>query len=253
MDLDEKAGGIAEYGQMLDKMLEEDKDRMEHSRQLADDITLVRKTCYTTMKWPVRLLHPMFEARAAYAVPNNYFQNILVDGERIGNSFAHGSMRSVFFVGERLVLFSKSTHFKDAREFFTSFILLHLDKGEYRLVDKLGDIELSARVEKPMKNLVTGEVEKKKILFNFSHKPVNGRIVSRDQAARSARFKNVYKRFGGAQTKSASMDLEGYAITVPHFSPHPYMLQLKSQFGFEENKDFQLAVGDYFRSRISRP
>lgn len=250
MDIDGKAGRIAEYSGMLDKMLEDDKDRMEYSRQLAEEITLIKRNCYSSMKWPVRLLHPMFEARAAYAVPNNYFQNILLDDERVGNSFSHGSMRSVLFAGSRLVLFSKSTNFKDGREFFTSFILLHLEKGEYKLTEKLGELNLYAKVEKPMKNMITGAVEKKRVFFNFVHKPVEGRIVSKDSAARSARFKSVYSRFGGAHAKSASMDLEGYAITVPHFSPHPYMLQLKSEFGFSENKEFQLAVADYFRKHV---
>ena len=250
MDIDEKAGQLPEYSGMLDKMLEDDKERMEHSRMLADVMSLLKRTCYSSMKWPVRLLHPMFEARAAYAVPNNYFQNIMLDGEKVGNSFSHGSMRSVFFAGNRLVLFSKSTNFRDGREFFTSFILLHLEKGEYKLTEKLGELNLQARLEKPMKNLVTGAVEKKKVFFNFVHKPVEGRIVSKDRAARSARFKSVYSRFGGAHAKSASMDLEGYAITVPHFSPHPYMLQLKSEFGFSENREFQLAVADYFRKHM---
>lgn len=250
MELDEMAARVPEYSEMLDKMLEDDRDRMEFSKQMANEITIINRTCYSSMKWPVKLVCPMFEARAAYAVPNNYFQNIMVDDERIGNSFAHGAMRSVLFSGDRLVLFSKSTNFKDGREFFTSFILLHLERGEYKLTEKLGELNLTARAEKPMMNLISGKVEKKRIYFNFVHKPVEGRIVSKDSAARSARFKNVYSRFGGAQAKSASMDLEGYAITVPHFSPHPYLLQLKSEFGFKENKEFQLSVADYFRGHM---
>jgi hypothetical protein len=250
MELDDKAAQVPEYSEMLGKMLEDDKDRMEFSKQMANEITIINRTCYSSMKWPVKLVHPMFEARAAYAVPNNYFQNIMIDDERIGNSFAHGAMRSVFFSGDKLVLFSKSTNFKDGREFFTSFILLHLEKGEYKLAEKLGELNLTAKVEKPMMNLVSGKVEKKRIFFNFVHKPVEGRIVSKDSAARSARFKSVYSRFGGAHAKSASMDLEGYAITVPHFSPHPYLLQLKAEFGFKENKEFQLAVADYFRGHM---
>ncbi len=250
MDIDEKAVQIPEYSEMLGKMLEDDKARMEYSKQMAEEMSLIKRTCFTSMKWPVKLIRPMFEARAAYAVPNNYFQNILLNDEKVGNSFAHGAMRSVFFSGERLVLFSKSTNFKDGQQFFTSFVLLHLEKGEYKLTEKLGELNLTARVEKPMKNLITGAVEKTKIFFNFVHKPVEGRIVSKDRAARSARFKNVYSRFGGAHTKSASMDLEGYAITVPHFSPHPYMLQVKNDFGFKDNKEFQLAAADYFRKHM---
>ncbi len=250
MDLDMKAKDMPEYGELLSKMLEADKARLEYSKEMAETMKPISRMMYSSMKWPVKLVHPMFEARTAYAVPNNYFQNLTISGERPGNSFAHGSMRSIFFVGERLVLFSKSVHFRGGREFFTSFILLHLEKGEYRHTQDAKEIRISADVEKPMKNLITGAVEKKRVSFNFIHQSVNGRIVSRDQAARSARFRKVYARYGGAQMKSASMDMEGYAITVPHFSPHPYLLQLHKEFGFESNKDFQLHVADYFREHL---
>jgi hypothetical protein len=192
----------------------------------------------------------MFEARAAYAVPNNYFQNISLDEERVGNSFAHGAMRSLFFAGERLVLLSKGVNFKDGKEFFTSFLLLHLEKNEYEAKAGAGEFRITVNVEKPMMNLISGKAEKKRVLFSFIHQSVQGRIVSKDQVASSARFKNVYDKYQGAQMKSGSMDMEGYAVTVPHFSPHPYMLQCRKDFGFETNKDFQLKTEDYFKAHI---
>ena len=51
--------------------------------------------------------------------------------------------------------------------------------------------------------------------------------------------------------KSSSIDMEGYAITVPHFSPHPYLLQLHAQFGFGSNRDFQEHVIDYFKEHLA--
>lgn len=245
-----KAKGIPGYGRLVSKMLEEDEKRIGYSKAIADEFSAVAKGLHSSMKWPVKFVQPMFEARAAYAVPNNYFQNILVDGERLGNSFAHGAMRSVFFVGDRLVVFSKSVHFRDGKEFFTSFLLLHLEKGEYKHTMQAGGIRISAEVEKPMKNLVTGKVEKKKVAFSFVNQPVENKIVSKEQVIKSGRFRSVYARYGGARMKSASIDLEGYAITVPHFSPHPYMLQLHEQFGYESNKELQLHVADYFREHL---
>jgi hypothetical protein len=99
-----------------------------------------------------------------------------------------------------------------------------------------------------MKNLITGKVEKKKILFSFTHLSIEGRIVSKEQVAQSSRFQKVYGK-RGARVRSQSVDLEGYAVTVPHFSPHPYLLQLHKEFGFEDNKEFQLNVIDYFKGR----
>jgi hypothetical protein len=246
-----KAKAIPEYLGFIDRMSVEDRDRAEFTKTMAAEISLLGKSVYSSMNWPVKFVYPMFEARAAFAVPNNYFQNIFLDDERLGNSFSHGAMRSIFFVGERLVLYSKSTNFKDAREFFTSFILLHLEKNEYEAKVLGQQVKISCNVDKPMMNLVTGKTERKKIAFTFLHDQVEGRMVSKEQAASASRFKNVYDKYaGGSQMKAASIDLEGYAVTVPHFSPHPYMLQLKKQFGFDENKEFQLHALDYFKAHL---
>jgi hypothetical protein len=245
------AKGMDGYDALVSRMLSEDAARMEYSKIMAESLSPIKRAVYSSMNWPVKLVYPMFEARAAYAVPNNYFQNLTIDDERLGNSFAHGAMRSVFFVGDRLVVFSKTVNFKDANEYFTSFLLLHLEKGEYKVQKGAGEIRITAIAEKPMMNLITGRTERKSIAFGFVHQSVDGRIVSREQAAASSRFKNVYSKYaGGSEMKAGSMDMEGYAITVPHFSPHPYMLQLHKEFGFETNKEFQLHVKDYFEEHI---
>ncbi|MCI0504095.1 hypothetical protein L0Y65_05295 [Candidatus Micrarchaeota archaeon] len=252
-ELCQKARDSGKYGSFIAGMLKEDRARMEYSKEMAKTLGPVARSAYSSMNWPVKLVYPMFEARAAYAVPNNYFQNIVMDGERLGNGFAHGAMRSAFFAGGKLVILSKSVNFHDAKEFFTSYLLLHLERGEYQQAVGAGEIRITADLEKPMMNLVSGKVEKKRIAFTFIHQSVDGRIVSKEQAATSARFKNVYARYGGASMKSASMDMEGYAITVPHFSPHPYLLQLHSEFGYETNKEFQLHAADYFRAHLGQP
>jgi hypothetical protein len=239
-----------QYADLVSKMLEEDNARMEQSKVAAETLSPIKKSVYSSMSWPVKLVYPMFEARAAYAVPNNYFQNIALDEEGLGNSFAHGAMRSLFFAGDRLVLFSKGVNFKDGKEFFTSFLLLHLEKNEYEAKMGGSEFRITANVEKPMMNLISGKPERKKVSFSFIQQSVQGRIVSKDQVAASARFKSVYEKYQGAHVKSGSMDMEGYAVTVPHFSPHPYMLQCKKDFGFETNKDFQLKVEDYFKAHL---
>ena len=109
---------------------------------------------------------------------------------------------------------------------------------------------ISADVTKPMKNLISGKVEKKQVSFNFVNQSVINRIVSKEQVVQSDRFKRVYKRFGGARMKAASIDMEGYAITVPHFSPHPYLLQLHEQFGFSSNREMQEHVIEYFNAHL---
>ena len=87
-------------------------------------------------------------------------------------------------------------------------------------------------------------------LSSFVHQKVAGRIVSKEQVTQSARFREVYGKYGGAGYKAGSIDIEGYAITVPHFAPHPYLLQLHEQFGYESNRQFQEHVQDYFRAHL---
>ena len=238
------------YGALVAKMLGEDEARLDYSKVMAAQFASIGRSVYSSVKWPLMMTYPFFEARAAYAVPNNYFQNLTVDGERVGNGFAHGAMRSLFFAGERLMLFSKSVSFRDANEFFTSFILLNLEKGEYASVVDESGIRITAQVEKPMLNLISGKAEMKKIAFSFAHQKVAGRIVSKEHVATSARFMEVYGKYGGVSMKAASIDMEGYAITVPHFAPHPYLLQLHEAFGYESNRQFQEHVEDYFRAHL---
>src|SRR5271157_5155813 len=110
-ELCQKAKGSTPYNNLISKMVEEDKKRMEFSKTMAQTLSPIARSVYSTMAWPVKLVYPMFEARSAFAVPNNYFQSLTIDDERLGNSFAHGAMRSVFFVGGRLIVLSKATNF----------------------------------------------------------------------------------------------------------------------------------------------
>ncbi len=247
-----KVADNPEYTSLITKMMDEDKARLEVSKKLAPEFKTLQSNIYSSMNWPVKLIHPMFDARAAYAVPNNYFQNLFLGDERLGNAFAHGAMRSVFFVGYRLIVLSKSVYFRDGAEFFTSFLLLHLEKSEYKFAMNPSGIKISADIEKPLLNLVTGKTEKKKIAFTFIHQSLEGKLVSKEQVTQTARFKEVYGKYtGGASIKAGSVDIEGYAITVPHFAPHPYLLQLHKQFGYVENRDFQeKGVVEYFKEHL---
>ncbi|MFH2106937.1 MAG: hypothetical protein ABII22_06785 [Candidatus Micrarchaeota archaeon] len=238
------------YSSFIDKMTEQDSLRMKFTHKMVEELSVIKERCFSSIKLPVKLVYPMFEARAAFAVPNNYFQNLLVDGERASVMFSHGSMRSVFFAGSRLILFSKNVNFKDGKEYFTSFLLCHFDSNEYDFsLTEDDEILMHVDSHKSLKNLITGKLEKRQIQFNFTGKSVMNRIVSREQVKTSSQFTNVYSKYGGVDTKVQSIDLEGYAITVQHFSPHPYMLQLFESAGFASARDMQEHVIDYFKEK----
>ncbi|MBI5133758.1 MAG: hypothetical protein HZA83_03515 [Thaumarchaeota archaeon] len=240
----------SKYSTVINKMFEADKARLDFSKLLTSNLQPMANALYTSIEWPVKFMLPMFEARTAYCVPNNYFQSLFLDGERCGAMFSHGSMRSVFFVDNKLILFSKTVGHAEGREFFTSFVLADFAPGEFKYHFDGDNFAIMADAEKKMKNLVTGKTENKKISFNFVNQSVKNRIVDRDKVLTSSQFRTVYEKYGGALNRTASIDLEGYAITVPHLAPHPYMLQLHKELGFESNREMQEHAIDYFRAHL---
>ncbi len=238
------------YINLLNGMIEEDRARLEQSKQLKDNFPSMSKLLYTSIKWPVRLLFPMFEARVAYCVPNNYFQSLFIGEERAGAMFFHGSTRSIFLADDKLILFSKGVNYFEGKEFFTFFLLADFNKDEFSYHFDGDNLSINANVEKKMKNLITDKIESKRISFNFVNQSVRNRIISREQVLTSAHFRAIYEKYGTAVNKVASIDLEGYAITVPHFSPHPYLLQIHQEMGFGSNREFQEHVIDYFKTHL---
>ncbi len=239
------------YKNFINKMIDEDKKRLEFTKEKAKELATITKLLYTSVKWPVKLIYPMFEARTAYCVPNNYFQSLYIDGERCGAMFAHGSMRSLFFVEDKIILFSKTVHHAEGNEFFTSFILADFDRKEFKYYFDGENFAIIVDKEKKMKNLITGRIDAKKIKFNFINNSVKNRIMLKENVLTSTQFKAIYEKYGTAVKKVASIDLEGYAITVPHFSPHPYLLQIHKELGFASSRDFQEHVVDYFRTHLN--
>lgn len=248
----EKAASDSRYKQLISSMHADDQDRLEHTCRLASSLESIVPVAYSSIRYPVPLLAPFFDARAAYSVPHNYYQPLLVDGQPLGVAFAHGSMRSVFFSGSRLMVFSKNVHHTEGQEFFSSFLLLHLEKSEYAARLEGEALTLSCDITKAMKNLLTGQVEKKRIAFHFVHQPIASRFVTKDQLTQSGHLKAAYEKYGGHEARLASVDIEGFAITVPHFAPHPYLLQEHGEFGFDTPRAMQEMVLEYFRAHLER-
>ncbi|MEK6979112.1 MAG: hypothetical protein AABW86_02730 [Candidatus Micrarchaeota archaeon] len=253
----DKAREIPQYLRFMEEMLSTDVKRLENTKtpQALAAFSSAGKNVFSTVNLPSKIEHPLFEPRAAYAVPNNYYQPLVMNEEQAGRSFAHGATRSIFFSGKYLMLLSKTITHTEGFEFFTSYLLAHFDKSELRVAvtgsDDTASFEISADVEKPARNLISGKTEKIRIQFNFIHQPVKNRIVSSERVLSSTQLRNAYGKYGtGLGTKMASVDMEGYAITVPHFAPHPYLLQLHKEFGFGSGKEMQEHVFEYLKMHI---
>lgn len=246
----EIASTNSEYLALLEKMVREDEVRLKTTKEFVEQLPSLSHNLYTSLKWPTHLSVPLFEARAAFAVPHKYFQQLLLDGERMGNHFGHGATRSVFFSGKKLVLFSKTVGQEAGRPFLSSFLFTHFEPKEYTIAYDGQDMKIAVDAEKPLKNLITGKVEKKKIHFNFFHQNLEGRIISKQQAMQSSYVKKTLGKRGNVRTLFASADLEGYVVSVSHFSPHPFLLRMHKEFGFDSFRHFQEHVLDYFREHL---
>jgi hypothetical protein len=240
----------SEYLALLEKMAGEDRLRFKATKEFVEKLPSLSRNLYTSLNWPTRLSVPLFEARAAFAVPHKYFQQLLLDGERMGNHFGHGATRSVFFSGKKLVLFSKTVGQEAGRPFFSSFLFTHFEPNEYSVAYDGKDMKIAVDAEKPLKNLITGKVETKKIHFNFFHQNLEGKILSKQQAMQSSYVKKILGKRGNVRTLFASADLEGYVVSVSHFSPHPFLLRMHQDFGYGSSRQFQEHVLDYFKEHL---
>lgn len=246
-----EALGSTAYFQLLDAMVEEDRARIERSRGMAEKFPSVKGSLLTTLEFPPKIRKPLFEARNAYTLINSYFQQLLLDGNKQSPMFSHGSTRSIFFSGEYVVLLSKSVAQDSGVDFFGHYLLFHFTRDEYIAKFDGASLSLSANCRKKARNLISGETEEHQISFNFLHQPVEGRILKKEEAMRSDYVRKVMGGRLGTGDIFASADLEGYVVTVPHFSPHPYLLRVGGGIGHPSNRHFQEHVLGYLLEHLN--
>ncbi len=237
------------YTETLSAMAKEDAIRLKASIELEPGLEF-KPQIFSSIKYPVKLPYPFFDVRTAYCTPFRYYQNLKLDGEAAPIGFSHGSMRSIFFSGKRLMLFSKSVAHREGKEYFSNFVLLHLEPEEYHYEFTDDGFMLNADISRRMTNLLTGKTEVKKVFFNFVHRNLANRIVTRDQIMGSAYLKSIYSKYGGLESSMLSVDMDGYAITVSHIAPHPYLLNLCEQLGYENRRAMQEDVMSYFKGHL---
>jgi len=197
----------------------------------------------------------MFEPKSPFATPVSYFQALALNGGKLPSGFAHGATRSIFFLGSRLMLLGKSVARQEGKEFFSSFLLAHFEKSEYKMgMSPEGRVTISADAEKAAKNLLTGKNEKIKISFSFIQENLQGKLLSKDYALSSKLFTDQFKRAGmDARTWLTSTEyMFEYVASVAHFSPHPYMLRCMADFNIPSQREFQNASLGYFQAHFGK-
>ncbi len=248
-----------EYLRKVDEMFQRDVSRMENTKKKAQENRILADACFTSVNWPIKITFPLFETKAPYAVPTNYFQPFFVDGKKQFVKWAHDCTRSIGFYKGNLIILSKLVNSKMGEEYFGHYVLLMLGKGEFKVQEPSpGAFSISGNVDKLVQNLATGEQATKNFKFNFTHKPTEHASVSKEHAASSGKMKEIYardsqgRRTGGKGSGLARMSkskFEEFVITVPHFAPHPYLLLEYKKFGFGSRFDFVCGAIDYVKEK----
>ncbi|MFH1285477.1 MAG: hypothetical protein ABIH99_02745 [Candidatus Micrarchaeota archaeon] len=237
-----------EYLGKINEWFARDISRLAKTREKAVSLTdksLI--TIFSNLEFPLEINFPLFEARFGLGVPTNYYQNIFVDGKRLRNDWAHDWCRSLAFLEDGVILFTKAVNARGAPEDETlsHYFLVKFEKDEVSAeVDAVGRVKLVSKdVEKRGVNLLTNAEATHKFTFNFMHNPTEKTIVKRERIESSSLVREIYGRGQeGGKLRLASMDSEEFVVTVPHFAPHPYMLNNYKFYGFESRKDFLNAM-----------
>ncbi len=225
------------YFSLIKTMQEKDKIILEKSKEDEDSLLF---SSFENKFEPIDYI--LLEPRTAFATPVKYFQNLYLNTEKWPFIWRHNSTRAIGFKNSDIFLISKHMYADETG--FSHYLFLKLNKNEIK-VEKDLNLSLSFDGDKEVFDLKTGEKINMHIQFNFIQKPFHK--TQKQRAQHTAMYKNAYR--GGNITQAASK-FEDYIVTVPHFSPHPYLLNEYEKLGFEKRSDMQKAVFDYLKKNI---
>ncbi|OIO21934.1 hypothetical protein COV61_04735 [Candidatus Micrarchaeota archaeon CG11_big_fil_rev_8_21_14_0_20_47_5] len=219
-----------------------DFERFEDTARFAKFSPSPAHSLYTSFSLPIKINFPLFEPRVPYATAENYFQPMLIDGEKQPIKFAQDCTRSISLYEGNLVVISKFVSRREGKEYFQSYCLLKFSPTEFSLTKDENSLQIKANCRKKVKNILTEEEEEKEFSFTFNHKDISHSIIQKKMGV-STKVREVYAE---RNTNLLSGDLENYLISVPHLNPHPYLLDCHAELGFASRRDFQINGWKYF-------
>jgi hypothetical protein len=228
------------YTKNLQRLIESDREWLENTKKLSSDIDALKASCYGKIFSRNDVF--LFEAKMPFARPLEYFQPIHLDGKRLSPRFSHGSTTALYFSEDGLYLLSKHVAFAQGMNFFAHYLHFKLENPSLQILEKSIRISFSGSLK--LENLVLGSFEEKTISFTFLHENIENRIVKKEDALASKKMEEVYGRHGES---FASANIEGFTISVRHFSPHPFAFQAYKEFGYESYVDMENDVVNLFR------
>lgn len=225
---------------------------------------------FSNLPFPLQISFPLFEAKAAVAVPTKYYQPLTVDNAPLRNDWAHDFCRSIGFIGDDLLLLSQAIakkpdplfasgekgplsaasipygndapfrfdvkrEQKAGGEVFLHHLAVKFAKGEFSFSDKgNGKFEIAVHgVKKDGTNLLDNAPASHAFNFSFQHNPTKLATISSTSFRASGLASSVYGQHGGLASSS-----DESVITVAHLEPHPYLLVEHAAFGYASRHDF---------------
>jgi len=202
---------------------------------------------FSNIQFPFEVDFPFFEPRMPLQIPSNFYQPVFVDGTRLRCDWSSGWIRAIGFV-DGIILITHAFSKNGEGEKNIYFYLVKFDKEDVN-VSLDSKIVISVNCEKDGKNLITGEAEKHRFSFTFTHQPTEKAMARRDRVMGSSLVKRIYH--GKIPQKPLVFDWTEYVVTVPHFAPHSFLHQNFSKYGFSSAMEMQNAVTDFLREHLT--
>jgi hypothetical protein len=178
----------------------------------------------------------LFEPLSALPNPNNYYQPMAIDGEKLGSAWSSGWQRGIGFTPDgSLLLYAKAVErepFGSGAEWFKHFFLARFRPGEFELFHSPPKyvVKVDAPGVKGV-NLLTQEPAGHSFDFTFSHFATAKSAMLPETVSHSAFYRNALRRSGTGKEVRRS-DFEKFMVVTPHFAPHPFFMRLCAQAGY---------------------
>lgn len=234
-----------DYRSKVDQIYASINERLINSKQNP----IEGSAAFSTPNFP-KLYGAWFEPRMQLQMPFNFYQSLIVDGQKLRNDWAAGWLRVVSFVNDSLFIIAHGMQKKEDKEYILFLHQLEFKKGEYKVeLSENGKIILRAEnIVKEGINLLSGEPASHTYSFTFIHTPTEHSFMPKDRIESSGLLKSVYH--GKTVPKPLTFDWSSYVITVPHFAFHSILHQKYRELGFSSALEMQHSVTNCLRIHL---
>lgn len=197
----------------------------------------------------------LFEPLMPFASPQNYYQPLFVDGQKVRSDWASGWTRSLSFLSDGLLLYTKATQRQpfSQDEFFLFFFLVKFPYSSLRITNEPPRFILRAEeVELNGTNLITNQPTSHRFSFTFSHIATDKNAV-RSQAVSQSKFvREVVHRKPSKEAYIPKSEFEKFTVTTYYFAPHPLLMKMHRELGYEQRFQLQNDVPKFLEEHFSK-